>query len=325
MNRAVYQIHCLETLFWENGWRYHIFADIFISNSMKAFFSSKFAKKIFTTLVGSYRSMAYKCISRRTVEMPTAGGSIDIVIPIVEKDLAVLPLCVEGIRRCSNNPVQAIYVVAPAVERIRSVAESLGLVFVDERTVLGYTPKDLQVVTVNGTNRSGWIFQQLLKLSGAIGTCRHFAVIDADHILLRPHTFVTADGKCVFYRSAEYYYPYYENIYRLTGKFPCSTLSYIAHKMVFDKERLAVLRNTLEKRNGMSWDKAILHSLDLRYGSSFSEFELYGNTFPDDEKVSLPWCQQALHKSDTLPHYDTLYHKYAHRYLSVTFPDYMAL
>lgn len=47
---------------------------------------------------------------------PPAGEPVDVVIPVVPKDLGILPLCLEGIRHSLNHPVGDIYVVAPQGE-----------------------------------------------------------------------------------------------------------------------------------------------------------------------------------------------------------------
>lgn len=289
----------------------------------------KFRKKLYTTIFGTYRAIAYALFSRLYPSMPKAceTESLDIIIPVTEKDLAILPLCLEGVRRCVSNKIHKIFIVGPESEQIRSVCDHKKTIFIEECSVLGYSPRDLNIIAKSGKNRSGWIFQQLLKLSGKIGDQSHFLVIDSDHILLQPHTFITAEGKSVLYQSKEYYFPYYKNIEKLTGSFPYHCLSYISHKMVFNKSVLENLRNELIHKNGSSgstWDGIIIKSLDLSYDSSFSEFELYGNFMPGNKKIHYPWRQLTLHRSKQLPSYESLCKQFGKDYLSVTFPDYLA-
>lgn len=278
-----------------------------------------------------YHKRHRKALYRKACELPDADltpsdDPIDVVIPIIERDLAILPLCMEGVRRCVANKVAAVYIVAAPTETIKTAADRMGAIFVDESGVLGYDASDLHIITRNGADRSGWIFQQLLKLSGAIGQSRRFMVIDADHILLRPHVMADSQGRHVMYMSEEYNSPYYANMRRLTGIRKPDRLSYVAHKMIFDRVKLKQLRDIIEKRHGnsMSWDKVITSSLDLKYASNFSEFELYGNFLPDADKVLIPWRQKALVKSSVIPCYDELVERYAAEYRSVTYPYYMA-
>lgn len=267
---------------------------------------------------------ALACLRRRPMPAADWNGPVDVVITAIEKDIDVLPRCVEGVRRCVPHTIAAIYLVAPDTEVMRNTAEALGLEFVDERSVLGFGPKDLHIVTAGGQDRSGWMYQQLLKLAGTVGVSPHFLVIDADHILLRPHTFVDSQGRTVMYRSSEYHRPYYDSMRRLLGIGREEPLSYVAHKMMFDRQRLAQMRSDIESRSGKKWHQTIIDGLDLSGPSPFSEYETYGHYLGPDEKISLPWRQKTLRKASSVPEYQTLVDRYGSK-LSITFPDYLKL
>lgn len=164
--------------------------------------------------------------------VPDTTTEIDVVIPVIEKDLDILPLCLEGVKHCVPHPIRETYIVAPSSDRIEAFCQEHGTTFVEESSVLGYGPRSIDY-SVNGTNRAGWIFQQLLKLSGRIGTAPYFLVIDADHILVRRHTFLDNCGRTVFYMSKEFHPPYYRSIESLLGMPYGETLSYVDHKMLF--------------------------------------------------------------------------------------------
>ena len=257
-------------------------------------------------------------------KLKPASTPIDVVIPIIAKDLRILPLCLEGVRQCVDHPVKDIYIVAPCEAEIVSFCQENGLRFVDETSVFGFAPRDLQLLITcsdgSQRDRSGWLFQQLVKLSGRVGTCRHYLCIDADHVLIRPHVFLTDDQKTVFYMSYEEHQPYYDNIRRLMPELELDSLSYVDHKMLFDKEQLAVLHERLERQSGCSWTDAIVRSCDRHCHAGFSEFELYGNFVT--AKVRRPWLQKRLpYKS--LADYATLRRKWSASRWSLTFPDYM--
>ncbi len=252
---------------------------------------------------------------------PPSGEKIDVVIPVVAKDLAILPLCLEGVRRCLNHPIGEIYAVAPRLPEIVGFCRSHGLEFVDELSVLGYGPRDIGYRPC-GTDRSGWIFQQLVKLSGAVGNREHSLVVDADHILLRPHTFLTRRGRTVFYGSRECHWPYYDAVARLMGSVRMEWLSYVDHKMLFSKSQLDHLKEQLEARSRRSWDRAILDSLQPDETSAFSEYELYGLTFPARRKIVRPWRNKTLHYGH-LADYDALRRRWGRRYRAVTFPEWI--
>lgn len=268
------------------------------------------------------RKIRYRLFAwRKHPALAPSKEPIDVVIPVIAKDLQILPLCLEGVRHCVAHPIQDIYLVAPADDRIVSFCRQHGLQFVDETSLFGFSPKDLdiQVCDSHGKvrDRSGWLFQQLVKLSGRVGTCQHYLCIDADHVLIRPHTFLTADGKTVFYMSYEEHSPYYENIHRLLPGLPLSTLSYVDHKMLFDKEQLERLHQAL---GGREWIKTIQDSYDRTCHAGFSEFELYGNFV--QEKVLRPWLQKRL-PYNKMADFASLQRRWSASRWSLTFPDYI--
>ncbi len=255
-----------------------------------------------------------------------SGEPIDVVIPVIAKDLETLPLCLEGVRRCVVHPIKQIYLVAPRLKEIVDFCTDNGLVFVDETSVLdGMKASDLNLTEhyPDGTSadRSGWLFQQLLKLSGNVGTCRHYLCIDSDHILVRPHVFLTDDGKTVFYQSYEKHDAYYRNIRRFFPGMKLSRLSYVAHKMLFSKDKIAQLHSELEEKTGKPWVEAIRDNYDDHSFADFSEFELYGNWFPEDEKICRPWLQKTL-RHNRMEDYDALRKRWSGSRMSVTFPAY---
>lgn len=266
---------------------------------------------------------AWELLRTAAKPMPKAARvPIDLVIPVCEKDLGILPLALEGARRQVQHPIAAIYIVAAPSPLIEQFCREHDCCFVDETSVLGYDARSLHVtIEPSGRDRSGWIFQQLLKLSGRIGESDYFLTLDSDHILLRPHTFLTEELRTVFYGSREYHAPYYENMLRLLGLKADSRLSYVAHKMLFSRQQLAELRCAIEERQGMPWDRAIVASLDRSVFSGFSEFELYGNFMPEERKMQLPWRSHSL-THDHLADYETLRRRYRRRFAAITFPDY---
>lgn len=270
------------------------------------------------------RKIRYRLFAwRKFPELEASEEAIDVVIPIILKDLKILPLCLEGVRRCVAHPIAAIYIVAPAEKEIIQFCEANQLVFVDETSVFGFGPRDLklEIHTPDGQtlNRSGWLFQQFLKLSGRVGTSRYYLCIDADHVLIRPHVFLTHSGETVFYMSYEEHQPYYENIHKLLPGLPLDRLSYVDHKMLFDKTQLRMLHEQLE-RSGHPWTEVILQSYDRSCHAGFSEFELYGNFVK--KKVQRPWLQKRL-SYQKLKDYESLRKIWSRSRWSLTFPDYM--
>ena len=179
------------------------------------------------------RKIRYRLFSwKKFPELVPADVDIDVVIPVVEKDLRILPLCLQGVRRNVAHNIKNIYIVSPDNVAIRDFCNKNELVFVEGSSVLGYKPRKQNLITDDRLDRSGWLYQQLLKLSGNVGTCRYCLCIDADHILIRPHVFLTDDKKTVFYMSYEEHLPYYEMNHRLFPSMELASLSYVSHIML---------------------------------------------------------------------------------------------
>jgi len=269
------------------------------------------------------RKIRYRLFSwRKFPELEPSKEPIDVVIPIIAKDLHILPLCLEGVKKCVAHPIQQIYIVAPVQQEILEFCKEHHLQFVDETSIFGFSPKELniQYISEKGEvrDRSGWLFQQLVKLSGKVGTCQHYLCIDADHVLIHPHVFLTKEHKTVFYMSYEEHQPYYDNIHRLIPDLQLDSLSYVDHKMLFDKEQLKVLHQALGGED--LWLKTIIGHYDHHCHAGFSEFEMYGNFV--QYKVRRPWLQKRL-SYKKLADYATLQRRWSGSRWSLTFPDYI--
>jgi len=76
-------------------------------------------------------------------ELTPSTEPIDVIIPIVAKDLQTLPLCLQGVRRQVQNTIKDIYIVAPQQQEITDFCARNGLIYVDEASVFGYSPRQL--------------------------------------------------------------------------------------------------------------------------------------------------------------------------------------
>ncbi|WP_040951689.1 DUF6492 family protein [Gorillibacterium massiliense] len=208
--------------------------------------------------------------------MSISQEKIDVLIPAIEKDLVVLPYVIKGIRKNVRHPIGSIYIVSPESAKIRELCEKKDCQFVDEQTVLPLTKKDIRYSSPR-FERSGWMLQQLLKYAGD-QVCKEnaFLTMDAGTVLIRPHVFKD-DGKTVYYYR-EWSQPEYFRMHRrLLGRKKHAPVSFVAHYMLFEKDKLARLKKKIEARHGAPWYQAILRNTDKTKLYGFSEFETYGN------------------------------------------------
>lgn len=205
-----------------------------------------------------------------------SGEVIDVLIPAIEKDLGTLPYVIDSVRREVKHPIGTIYIVSPSSERIRKLCARKGCVFVDERRVLPFGKSSIQYSGPTW-NRSGWLYQQLLKLSGDRIVRRNaFLVMDADTVLIRPHRF-RIGGRTIYYCRKWSQPEYFRTYRRLMGRPARAPRSFVTHYMLFEKQKLRRLKRSIEARHGRKWYRAVLRSIDRTKNFGFSEFETYGN------------------------------------------------
>lgn len=204
------------------------------------------------------------------------GPAIDVLIPAIEKDLATLPHVVDAVRTYVRHPIRRILIVAPRKPRIIEFCRNKGCSFIDENTVLPITKKDIHYRS-RTFERSGWLFQQLLKLNGdKLCSSDYFLVIDADTVLIASHRF-RQDGRTVFY-CRNWSQPEYFRTYRkLMGRKAPSPSSFVTHYMLFECRRLARLKREIEAIHGVPWYTAIIRSMNRSKPFAFSEYETYAN------------------------------------------------
>jgi hypothetical protein len=200
---------------------------------------------------------------------------LDVVIPVAEKDLEVLPVALEGIRENVRHPIDRIIVVSRGSTEAEELFRFLGCEFCHETDCVPVPRSDIEYV-LDGIARSGWLFQQFVKWGGLPTVNDNYWVIDADTLLIGQHVF-EEDGKTMFFHSQERHLPYYDAYQRIVGEEIVSPLSFVAHLMLMNRERVSELKAHIEKTRSRAWYNAMIANIDLSEMSVFSAYETYGN------------------------------------------------
>ncbi len=201
---------------------------------------------------------------------------IDVVIPAVDKDADVLKYVIDSIRKNVRHPIGDIVIVSPKSEIIMDLCKAKECIFVDEKTVLPITKKDINY-TVRGENRSGWLFQQLLKWSGDKYVKNdYFLIADADTIFCRPQVFIDKEKVILPVNSQLCHIPYFEVYRKLTGDEIKPLVNFTSHHSLFQKNKLAAVKKKIEEQCGVQWYSAIINNIDINEGSFVSDYETYG-------------------------------------------------
>lgn len=264
------------------------------------------------------RFLHYLSLMRIESDLP-----IDVVIPVAEKDLDVLPFSIDGVRSSVRHPIVNIWVIGPSNAGIQSVCARKGCRYVEERSVVDMDPGSIKLV-VNGIDRSRWIYQQLLKWNAdSLGETSHFLVLDADTVLVRPQVYERG-GKVIFHYSDERNAPYYEMYRRLLNEAILCPMSFVSHQMLFDKQVLRGLKRQIEINHGCDWRTAILRNLDRAQISGFSDYDTYGQYFflhyPD--RMAIEYWFNLSGTRSMLRNVRQLSLCYGGRYKSVSFHSY---
>jgi Family of unknown function (DUF6492) len=286
--------------------------------------------RIFARAPGKLRRLlAARRLSRRYSRedpgSPPSARPLEVVIPVVAKDLPTLPLCVASIRRFVRHPIVRIRLVTRPDDAMRAAAAALDTPLIDENELLSPEARALEY-RVNGTDRSGWIRQQLVKLAGdsiAVQADR-FLVVDSDTAFTRDIVFCR-DNVDILFCSDEYHRPYYDAYRRLTGITDRYPLSFVSHHMVFNCQHLRELRQLIERHTGKRWDLAYLASLDPQVTSCIAEYEMYGNfcAAKHPREVSMRYWHNRAVSGTTIPSLDEVVKAYGRRYFTVSFHSYL--
>lgn len=203
---------------------------------------------------------------------------LDIVTPIIEKDIPVFRVSARLLRENLLHPIGSHYVVGPDHSEIRSVSTELGCEFVNERDVAPVPLARIRAFYAGSPrDRSGWLYQQFLKLNADTFT-RHgnFLILDADSAFVRPVRMETEDEWIIDVTNG-YEAAYDDSIRHLLGISAPLPYSFVVHFMVFNGACLKALRSDIENRSGLPWTEAVLASVDRDNTLCFSEWNLYAN------------------------------------------------
>jgi glycosyltransferase involved in cell wall biosynthesis len=231
------------------------------------------------------------------VTAPIPHETIDIVIPTIGKDFELFGTYIDYLKKNLCAPIGKIYVVSHESEAaLIAYCSEHNLHFVDERSVLGYGKEKITYVA-NGINRSGWLFQQLLKLSGDVFVeSQKYVIVDSDTLLVQPHYFIE-NGKTVFFENREWNETYFKSFKKLFGITAPHPLSLTSHMMLFDVARLREMKDMIVKTHNTSWDQAYIACCDISDPSGISDYETYAQwmiAYHPAEVTCVPFYNMSL-------------------------------
>ena len=249
---------------------------------------------------------------------------IDVVMCAIDKDYDVLIHVIDSIRKYVKHPIGNIFLICPSSEKIKKIAKDKKCIFLDENKVLPITKKDINY-TFRGQNRSGWLFQQLLKWSAdKYITNEYFLITEADTVYCRPQIFIHNNKVLLPISNQLCHLPYFAAIKRLVGKKIDPVLNVTSHHSLFERTKLKVLKQIIERRCKTTWWQGIINKIDHRQGSSVSDYETYGQfvylNYPNDFEKEF-WYNHSF-KRTQLKDIKKIINKCRNKYKNISFHSY---
>lgn len=212
-------------------------------------------------------------------------NNFDVVICVGIKDSIIVKNTIKYIR--INIAPNLIYLILSKKFMNWYTAEFIqknGLVLVDEDSLCpGLTNKGInRLVNYHFLNpiRSGWYFQQFLKMGFALSQYAkdYYLIWDADTIPTSKIDFFSKDGKMFICPKSENHRPYFDTVRNLLNLEKIVDFSFIAEHMIISRKYMIELIEDIAKKGSSDdfWFKIVIDSIDPTFSQGFSEFETYG-------------------------------------------------
>lgn len=214
----------------------------------------------------------------------------NIIIPVIYRDYSFIKKTIRYVFKYLNpNKVYIITNIRFKRFLPKVILDNPNCIIIDEDSLLeGMTQeylKNLFLKLGRDKMRTGWYFQQFLKMAFALSDycdTEYYLSWDSDTIPLRKIDFFSEEGKPFFTMKTEHHEPYFVAIDRLFGISKPNSRSYIAENMMFNKLIMIEMINLIQTNKnleGCTWYEKIIYTLEPESISpmGFSEFETYGN------------------------------------------------
>ena len=213
-------------------------------------------------------------VSQNVGENQASNLAVSVFMPVAIKDIDSLTPTVLSLRRYLRHPITELIVCGKNEKILVEICMELGVKFIDEQDVEPVKQGDIGYIC-NGVDRSGWIYQQLLKVN-AYKYCEsdHILIWDCDTEMLKPTSF-EIQGKIIIEYSEELHIPYDVCTKRLIGQVSGLEMGFTCHKILFSKDILDAMFGEIERKFQSTWYEAIINCLDTDEASSFSEYNVY--------------------------------------------------
>lgn len=281
------------------------------------FVSVKFQKALY--ILRDYIDPSFS--SLRLYPMPIKSNvKIDVVIPVVEKDIATVSHTIDSVRKLIFHPIGSIYLIAPESKLIRLLAKEKNCIFILEDEVLPFFHEVKKM--------GGWILQQFLKLNADnFVQEEHFLIVDADTIFIRPQVFLSSKGTYLNNIKLDYTYERKDYTKQALGMAYHYRLDFVCHHMLIKKTWLKEMKDRIAQVHHLDWVNALLRLLKTNPPHKLSEYDLYAtyvNFFYPKQQKFVADANLILYR-DRLNALPEISAAYAKDYKSISMHDYYTI
>lgn len=205
---------------------------------------------------------------------------VDIVYVVHHKDVGKLAQSIDSLRLIINITINNIFIITNDLTLLKGFLRDDRVSFISETEVLGFNVNHYQypLEPTALPNRSGWLYQQLLKLGWAYKShSDNYIVIDADTHFIKPISFFDKSGRFIFFGTGEWWPPYFAAFFLIFNEKPKARWSRTAHMMIFNKQYVLKMLSELESLHSIPWHEVIANTRPLNSHACFSEYETYAN------------------------------------------------
>jgi hypothetical protein len=213
---------------------------------------------------------------------------IDVIIPCHEKDTPALNRAIAHIRQNVKNLRRVIVISAKHLTDNAEWADEKLFPFTKESIIheIFQNQENAERYLRTNNGRTGWIYQQFLKLFAAYyipNISSNVLAVDADVVFLKSINFLQEDGAGLYAVGDEYHQTYFDHAARLLPELKKLYPQYsgIVHHMLFQKEVLDDFFNLIQAHHNLEPWIAIARAIPVIDNkisfAPISEYELYFN------------------------------------------------
>ena len=242
----------------------------------------------------------------------------DVVIPVHKKDMGILPSTILSLQTHAIG-LRKIFVIGKWIIK-RCLPHGVEFVDEDDESLF---PSFKDIKKVIKSSRTGWYFQQFLKLYAykIPSILPHYMSFDADTVLCFPSVFLSTKGTSFMGYGHEFVHGQYARHGKKLGVKMVKDYSFIAHHMMFEKDKV---KQMMKSTGGWEkWIQSIEDEFKREGYSGMSEFQIWGSYLNQfhPESFEMRWMsihaarnQSAFDQYQTFPRCTLLsYHSYMRR------------